>query len=94
MLMHSNGGGWVARHLTTLLCSHDFNVQIAALTALASLVKDNHDVTVHLARALAGRSSTDACVQERAFSTFSFSILHSQLSHMLVITGLRLHFQT
>ena len=59
---HSGGGGWVVRHLTTLLRSRDVKVQAAALTALASLVKDNHDVAVHLARAPTGRSNTGAYV--------------------------------
>jgi armadillo repeat-containing protein 8 len=58
---HSGGGGWVARYLTTLLRSRDVKVQAAALSALASLAKDNHDVAVHLARAPAGRSNAGAC---------------------------------
>ncbi len=53
---HSGGGGWVARHLTTLLRSRDVKVQEAALNALAALAKDNHDVAVHLAKA-GGRPS-------------------------------------
>ncbi|KAI0280546.1 armadillo-type protein, partial [Russula aff. rugulosa BPL654] len=59
---HSGGGGWVARHLTSLLRSRDVKVQAAALTALASLAKDNHDVAVQLARAPAGRLTTDSPV--------------------------------
>ncbi|KAI0253577.1 ARM repeat-containing protein [Lactifluus subvellereus] len=55
----SSGGGWVARHLTTLLRSRDVKVQEAALNALAALAKDNHDVAVHLARAPAGRPSSE-----------------------------------
>lgn len=54
----SGGGGWVARHLTTLLRSRDVKVQEAALYALAALAKDNHDVAVHLARGPVGRSTT------------------------------------
>jgi hypothetical protein len=54
----SSGGGWVARHLTTLLRSRDVKVQEAALNALAALAKDNHDVAVHLARAPAGRPTS------------------------------------
>ncbi|KAI0284920.1 ARM repeat-containing protein [Russula brevipes] len=58
----SGGGGWVARHLTTLLRSRDIKVQEAALNALAALAKDNHDVAVHLAKAPTGRSSTESPV--------------------------------
>ncbi|KAI0306232.1 ARM repeat-containing protein [Multifurca ochricompacta] len=54
-----NGGGWVARHLTTLLRSRDVKVQEAALNALAALAKDNHDVAIHLARAPVGRPNAD-----------------------------------
>ena len=56
----SSGGGWVARHLTTLLRSRDVKVQEAALNALAALAKDNHDVAIHLAKTPAGKSSTGA----------------------------------
>ncbi len=54
----SSGGGWVARHLTTLLRGRDVKVQETALNALAALAKDNHDVAVHLAKAPVGRSSS------------------------------------
>lgn len=74
---HSGGGGWVARHLTTLLRSRDIKVQAAALTALASLAKDNHDVAVHLARAPAGRSNAGASVPWLAFSWSSDSMVVS-----------------
>jgi len=53
----SGGGGWVARHLTTMLRSRDVKVQEAALNALAALAKDNHDVAVHLAKAPTGPSN-------------------------------------
>ena len=56
----SSGGGWVARHLTTLLRSRDVKVQEAALNALAALAKDNHDFAIHLAKTPAGMSSTGA----------------------------------
>jgi len=56
----SSGGGWVARHLTTMLRNRDVKVQEAALNALAALAKDNHEVAVHLAKAPAGRSTTGA----------------------------------
>jgi len=54
----SSGGGWVARHLTTMLRSRDVKVQEAALNALAALAKDNHDVAIHLAKAPTGKPST------------------------------------
>ena len=44
---HSSGGGWVAHHFTTLVYSHDIEVQVAALT-LASVAKNNHGVAVTL----------------------------------------------
>ena len=55
-----SGGGWVARHLTSMLRNRDVKVQEAALNALAALAKDNHEVAVHLAKAPAGRSPTGA----------------------------------
>lgn len=56
----SGGGGWVARHLTSMLRNRDVKVQEAALSALAALAKDNHEVAVHLAKAPAGRSTIGA----------------------------------
>jgi armadillo repeat-containing protein 8 len=64
---HSGGGGWVARHLTTLLRSRDVKVQEAALNALAALAKDNHDVAVHLAKGPTGRPSTGASLLKSSF---------------------------
>jgi hypothetical protein len=58
--VHCGGGGWVARHLTTLLRSRDVKVQAIALTALTPLVKGNHDVPVYLAWAPARRSNAGA----------------------------------
>jgi len=39
----SGGGGWVARHLMTMLRSRDVKVLEAVLNALAVLAEDNHD---------------------------------------------------
>jgi armadillo repeat-containing protein 8 len=64
---HTGGGGWVARHLTTLLRSRDVKAQEAALNALAALAKDNNDVAVHLARAPAGRPSSGAIFPSHRF---------------------------
>ncbi|THH14939.1 hypothetical protein EW146_g5460 [Bondarzewia mesenterica] len=43
-------GGWVARHLTSLLSSRDLKVQEAALSALAALARDNYEVAANLAK--------------------------------------------
>jgi hypothetical protein len=39
-------------------------VQKAVLNALAALAKDNHDVAIHLAKILVGKSSTGACFRD------------------------------
>ncbi|KAJ3568008.1 hypothetical protein NP233_g5999 [Leucocoprinus birnbaumii] len=46
----SRQGGWLVRHLTTLLSSRDSKLQEAALLALAALAKDNANVAGVLAR--------------------------------------------
>ncbi|KAK7693931.1 hypothetical protein QCA50_003505 [Cerrena zonata] len=43
-------GGWVAKHLVTFLQKKDSKLQEAALSALASLAKENHSVATKLAR--------------------------------------------
>ena len=47
---HSNGGGWLARHFTTLVQSHDIEVQVAALT-LGLCSQKQPWCCCHLARA-------------------------------------------
>ncbi|KAL9708624.1 hypothetical protein Ac2012v2_008173 [Leucoagaricus gongylophorus] len=46
----SRQGGWLARHLTALLCTRDSKLQETALLALAALSKDNPAVATVLAR--------------------------------------------
>ncbi|KAI0318921.1 ARM repeat-containing protein [Amylostereum chailletii] len=43
-------GGWVARSLTTLVCSKDAKLQEAALSALAALAQENYDMASTLAK--------------------------------------------
>ncbi|KAF9651456.1 ARM repeat-containing protein [Thelephora ganbajun] len=51
-LRTKQGGGWVAKRLSTLLHSKDVKIQEAALGALGSLVQDNSVVALTLARPL------------------------------------------
>ncbi|KAH8117383.1 hypothetical protein DFH11DRAFT_1007345 [Phellopilus nigrolimitatus] len=43
-------GGWVIRHLTTMLKSKDFKTQEASLYAIAALVKDNTNIALVLSK--------------------------------------------